>query len=74
MTVSNNLIGSSSIGKSTALKVVASVYGGHDYIQQWQQTGQVLIRGYCKKELKLWGYVISDMDYVTQFRHCEFTR
>ena len=37
-----NLIGSSSIGKSTALKVASSVYGGHNYIQQWRATDNAL--------------------------------
>ncbi len=37
-----NLIGSSSTGKSTALKVASSVYGGHNYIQQWRATDNAL--------------------------------
>ena len=37
-----NFLGNSSIGKSTTLKVAASVYGGHNYIQQWNSTGNAL--------------------------------
>lgn len=33
-----NFFGESSIGKSTALKVACSVYGGPDYRQQWRST------------------------------------
>lgn len=37
-----NFIGSSSIGKSTALSVAASVWGSPKYIQQWKATGNAL--------------------------------
>lgn len=37
-----NLKGSSSIGKSTALAVAASVWGSPKYIQQWKATGNAL--------------------------------
>ncbi len=37
-----NLRGASSIGKSTALAVAASVWGSPKYIQQWKATGNAL--------------------------------
>ncbi len=37
-----NLKGASSIGKSTALAVAASVWGSPKYIQQWKATGNAL--------------------------------
>ncbi len=37
-----NLKGESSIGKSTALAVAASVWGSPTYIQQWKSTGNAL--------------------------------
>jgi putative DNA primase/helicase len=37
-----NLKGSSSIGKSTALTISASVWGSLQYIQQWRTTGNAL--------------------------------
>ena len=37
-----NFKGASSIGKSTALMVAASVWGGDKYIQQWKATGNAL--------------------------------
>ncbi|MCE3232430.1 MAG: primase 2 (PriCT-2) family [Rickettsiaceae bacterium] len=37
-----NLKGASSIGKSTALAVAASVWGSSKYIQQWKATGNAL--------------------------------
>jgi putative DNA primase/helicase len=37
-----NLKGASSIGKSTAIAVAASVWGNHQFIQQWRTTGNAL--------------------------------
>lgn len=37
-----NLVGPSSIGKSTALKVAASVWGSPSYVQSWKSTSNAL--------------------------------
>lgn len=37
-----NFLGSSSVGKSTALAVAASVWGSPDFVQQWKTTGNAL--------------------------------